>query len=149
MSNPPIVSGLKRILYIFLGLVFVGFGYIGAILPGIPTTPFLLAASFFFVRSSARLHRWLRRTPYFGHLLRDWEEHRGIRRPVKIFAVCMVVTVVSISIAFSNLPVWVRFVIAGCALIGITTILLVPTARPKKSEPEHKPEEMLRAEGDG
>ena len=131
--QPPLVTGWKRVLYVFCGLVMVGCGYIGAILPGIPTTPFLLAASFFFVRSSPRLHRWLRRTPYFGHLLRDWEEHGGIRRPIKIFAVCMVITVVSISITFSNLPIWVKWVIAVCALLGITTILLIPTARPGKN----------------
>jgi uncharacterized membrane protein YbaN (DUF454 family) len=141
-NPPPTATGLKRVLYVCLGLIFVAFGYVGAILPGIPTTPFLLAASFFFVRSSARLHRWLRKTPYFGHLLRDWDEHRGIRRPVKIFAICMVVTVVSISIAFSSLPVWVKFVIGGCAAIGIATILLVPTARPK--EYEGQPEEMQK-----
>ncbi len=126
----PIVRGWKRIVYVVLGLVFVGLGYLGIILPGVPATPFLMAASFFFMRSSPRLHRWLHNSPVFGRLLRDWHHHRGIRKPVKILAVCTIVTVVSCSILFSGLPVWVKWLIAGLALIGITTVLLVPTIRP-------------------
>lgn len=128
--TPPLTTGWRRVLYVCLGLVFVGFAYLGVILPGVPATPFLLVASFFFVRSSPRLHRWLQRAPIFGRLLHDWEVHRGIRRPVKIVAVCLVVTAVTLSIIFSGLPVWAKCVIAGLALVGIATILLVPTARP-------------------
>lgn len=126
---PPIARGGKRVLYVLLGLLFVGLAYLGVILPGVPATPFLLVASFFFMRSSPRLHRWLHRSPIFGRLLRDWQQHRGIRKPVKIFAVVLVITVVTCSIVFSGLPVWVKCVIAGLALIGITTILCVPTIR--------------------
>lgn len=129
-TEPLIVRGWKRVLYVFLGLVFVGLGYLGIILPGVPATPFLLVASFFFMRSSPRLHRWLHRSPVFGRLLRDWHHHRGIRKPIKIFAVCMIVTVVTCSILFSGLPVWVKWMIAGLAAIGITTVLCVPTIRP-------------------
>lgn len=128
-SPPPLVRGWKRVLYVVLGLIFVGFGYLGVILPGVPATPFLMVASFFFMRSSPRMHRWLHRAPLVGKLLRDWELHRGIRKPVKIFAVCMVVTAVTCSIIFSGLPVWAKCVIAGLALVGITTILCVPTIR--------------------
>jgi uncharacterized membrane protein YbaN (DUF454 family) len=132
---PPLATGWRRVLYVGLGLVFVGFGYLGVILPGVPATPFLMIASYFFVRSSPRLHRWLLRSPVFGPLLRDWERHRGIRRPIKIFAVCMVVTVVSCSIAFSHLPVWAKCCIAALALVGIATILCVPTVRELPAQP--------------
>ncbi len=54
----------------------------------------------------------------------------GIRRPVKVFAVCMVVTVVSLSITFGPLPVWLKWVVGGLALVGIGTIVfLVPTIK--------------------
>lgn len=135
-TQQPLVTGWKRIAFPVFGLIFVGLGYIGAVVPGIPTTPFLMAASYFFVRSSPRLHRWLHRSPVFGRLLSDWEEHRGIRRPVKVFAVCMVVTVVLCSIIFSSLPDWVKVVIGCCAAVGVTTILLVPTVRDGKMRDE-------------
>lgn len=129
MSNPTLRTGWKRLAYVIAGLLLVGMAYIGVLLPGVPTTPFLLAASFCFVRSSPRLHRWLRRSPIFGRFLHDWEVHRGIRRPVKIVAIVMVVTVVSCSIAFATVPVWVKCVIGGLACVGIVTILCVPTIR--------------------
>ena len=101
-------------------------------MPGLPTTPWVILASYCFSKSSPRLERWLKRSPIFGKLLRDWEEHRGIRRPVKIFAVCMVVTVVSLSITLGGLPVWVKCVIGGLAAIGVCMIMfVVPTIRDK------------------
>ncbi|WP_246523596.1 YbaN family protein [Gemmata palustris] len=126
---------MRRLLYVSAGLVCVGLAYLGAILPGLPTTPWVLLASYCFSRSSQRLNRWLKRSPIFGRLLRDWEEHRGIRRPVKVLAVCLVVTVVSLSIAFGPLPTWAKVVIGGLAVIGISTILfVVPTIPRAKRE---------------
>ena len=121
---------MKRLAFVVAGLGCVGLAYLGAILPGLPTTPWVLAASYFFARSSPRLERWLKRSPFFGKLIHDWEEHRGIRRGVKVFAVCMIVTVVSLSIIFGRLPIWLRWTIGGLALCGIGTIVfLVPTIR--------------------
>ncbi len=130
MGQPPVVrTGWRRVGLVALGCGLVGLAYLGVLLPGLPTTPFLIAASCCFVRSSPRLHRWLRRSPVFGRLLHDWEVHRGIRRPIKIFAITLVVTVVSCSIAFSSLPIWAKFTIGCLALVGILVILCVPTVR--------------------
>src|SRR5262245_16318568 len=108
----------------------VGMAYLGAILPGLPTTPWVLLAGYCFARSSPRLEGWLKRSPIFGKLLRDWDEHRGIRGWVKVVAVCLVVTVVGLSIALGGLPVWVKWVIGGLALVGISTIVfVVPTIK--------------------
>jgi hypothetical protein len=126
---PPASTGLLRVVYLACGLTLVGLGYLGTIVPGLPVTPFLILASYCFARSSPRLHRWLHRSPVFGRLLSDWETHRGIRRPVKFFAIAMVVVVVSCSIALSGLPRWTKFLIAALALVGIATILMVPTIR--------------------
>ncbi|MCS6863631.1 MAG: YbaN family protein [Gemmataceae bacterium] len=129
-STPPRATGVKRLLLVVAGLASVGMAYLGAILPGLPTTPWVLLASYCFARSSPRLQRWLKRSPVFGRLLHDWEEHRGIRKPVKVFAVVVVVVVVTLSIALSSLPVWVKCVIGGLALVGISVIVfVVPTIR--------------------
>ncbi len=108
--------------------------YLGAVLPGLPTTPWVLLAGYCFSRSSPRLERWLKRSPFFGRLLRDWEEHRGIRLHVKVVAVCLVVTVVTLSIVFGGLPVWVKWVIGGLAAVGVCVIVfVVPTIRSQGS----------------
>ena len=104
--------------------------YLGAVLPGLPTTPWVLLAGYCFSRSSPRLERWLKRSPVFGRLLRDWDEHRGIRRWVKVVAVCLVVTVVALSVVFGGLPVWAKWVIGCLAAIGLCVIVfVVPTIR--------------------
>jgi uncharacterized membrane protein YbaN (DUF454 family) len=121
------------VLFVTAGLVCVGLAYLGAILPGLPTTPWVLLAGYCFSRSSPRLERWLKRSPVFGRLLCDWEEHRGIRLRVKVFAVCLIVCVVTISIVYGGLPIWVRWVIGGCAGIGLCTIVfVVPTIRSRR-----------------
>ena len=61
---------IKRYLYAGLGLLFLGLGGIGVIIPIIPTTPFLLLTSFFFLRSSERLNTWFEGTRMYKRLAR-------------------------------------------------------------------------------
>jgi len=56
---------LIRVLYIILGCIFVTLGVIGIPIPILPTTPFILLAAFFFIRSSNKLNSWLRNHKYF------------------------------------------------------------------------------------
>jgi uncharacterized membrane protein YbaN (DUF454 family) len=132
---PPVVTGWRRVLYILLGLFFVGLAILGAILPVLPTTPFLILASYFFIRSSLRLHRMLLRSPVFGPLLIDWEHHRGVRPDVKVKAIAIVVLVLGASIAYGVIyrdwPWFVPWVIAAVGMIGIGVILRLPTVRPR------------------
>jgi uncharacterized protein len=134
-SNPVVRTGWRRVAWVTLGLALVGLGYLGVLLPGLPTTPFLLAASYCFIRSSPRLHRWLRRSPVFGRLLHDWEVHRGIRRPVKVFAIVLVVLVVGSSIALTTMATWAKVVIGCLAAVGIGVILWVPTVGKASADP--------------
>ncbi|HVK15557.1 MAG TPA: YbaN family protein [Fimbriiglobus sp.] len=130
---PPRASGLRRLLYVAAGLTCVGLAYLGAVLPGLPVTPWVLLASYCFARSSRRLHRWLSRSPIFGRLIRDWDEHRGIRRPVKVLAVALVVAACGFSIGYATVPPWVKWTIGGLGLVGISVILfVVPTIRDGK-----------------
>lgn len=117
-------------LFAGAGVICVGLAYLGAVLPLMPTTPWVLLASYCFARSSRRLSRWLNRAPIFGRLLRDWHEHRGMRRSAKVLAVCFIVVVVSLSIASGRLPGWLSWAAAGLAACGLGTIvLLVPTVK--------------------
>ncbi len=121
-------TGLRRWLFLALGLLFVGIAVLGAILPVLPTTPWVLLAGYCFDRSSPRLHRWLRRSPYFGHMLRDWEEHRGIRWRVKLFALCLVVTVIGYTVLYTQAPDYAKASAVALGSVGVCTILfVVPT----------------------
>jgi uncharacterized membrane protein YbaN (DUF454 family) len=132
---PRVAVGAKRLAYLVAGLVCVGLAYLGALLPGLPATPWVLLASYCFARSSPRLEGWLKRSPVFGKILRDWDEHRGIRRPAKVVAVILVVTVVTLSIALTELPVWLKWTIGALAAVGVIVIVfVVPTIRDQRSE---------------
>lgn len=115
-------SFLKRALFVTLGLTFVGLGAVGVVLPVLPTTPFLLLASYFFVRSSPRLHRWLRNSPLFGSMIRDWEEHRAVRRSVKITALLMVIVVIGATLLFAGLQPWLKVMLIVLGAIGMTVV---------------------------
>lgn len=128
--RPALANGYRRRLFYVAGIVFVVIGGIGLTLPVLPTTPFLLLASYCFARSSPRLEAWLRGTPYFGPLIRDWEEHRGVRPRVKASAITIVVLVIYVTVVFSGAPIWAKWSAVGLAAIGVACILfVVPTLR--------------------
>jgi uncharacterized protein len=120
--TPATYSGVKRFLAIGAGVVLVGVGIIGIFVPGLPATVWFLMASYLFARSSERLHTRLRGSRMAGGLLRDWEDHRAIRRQTKTRAITLVIIFSSISIAFAPIPSASKFGIALLAVTGVTVI---------------------------
>ena len=68
---------MKKIILLAFGHLFLVLGIIGAFLPVLPTTPFLLLAAFFYSKSSDKIHNWLMNHKYLGPPLKDWHE-RGV-----------------------------------------------------------------------
>ena len=118
-------SRWSRWLFLALGWLFVGLAVLGLFLPVLPTTPFLLLASSCFLRSSPRWQRWLMNNRWFGPMLRDWDEHKAVRRPVKVLAV----VVVSLVLAFAvvrDLHWAIRTAIIVPGLIGLIVVWRLP-----------------------
>ena len=69
------------------GLIALGLGILGAFLPVLPTTPFLLLASVLFLRSNKRLYDWLMNHPKLGTYISNFLEHKAIPLRVKIVSV--------------------------------------------------------------
>ena len=61
---------MRRVLFAAAGLMLVGLGVLGIVLPGLPATPFLLLAGYCFARSFPRLHQWFITHPWFGPYIR-------------------------------------------------------------------------------
>lgn len=123
---------ISRFRYAFMGLGFVcvGLGMLGAFLPVLPTTPFLLIALWAFSRSSRRFHHWLYTHPRFGSRLREWHEHGTIPVKVKVSAVSAMAISFSI-MAFVARVKWPVLVATGVfMLVGATYVLSRPSRPP-------------------
>lgn len=102
---------------------------LGVVLPGVPTTPFLLLMSYFLIRSSPWLHARALQLPVVGQAIRDWRENGGVRPHTKLVAYGMVLAVVGGSLAWSSAIVPIKGAIVLLALIGICVVWRLPTAR--------------------
>ncbi len=119
---PKMATGWKRLLYLAGAGITFGLAILGALLPGLPTTPFLLLTSYCLLRSSRRLHEKLLQSRVFGGLLRDWHTHRGVRPGVKTKSLAIMALVVGATVVLSGLPARALIGIVACSMIGVVCI---------------------------
>ena len=111
-----------RAFYIVLGCIAVVLGTIGIFVPGLPTTPLVLLASWCFYRSSPRLQVWLLQS-FLGKYIREYRDKGGLTLRKRISIIFLMATMVAISTIFfiKTLPiriiVWVAGAI-GCIVVG-------------------------------
>ena len=87
MSEQRLISNTARLFYLGLGWLFFGLGVVGAFLPVLPTTPFMILALWAFSNSSEKLRAWLYNHRVFGPPLQRWQEHRVISLRAKMASV--------------------------------------------------------------
>ena len=103
------LTNIKKFLYFVLGCVCIVFAYIGVITPGIPYSPFVVAAAFCFARSSERAHAWIMNHPVFGPFLTNWSTKRVFPQRMKYLMLAMM----TMSLALMY--------ISGVKLIGVAS----------------------------
>jgi uncharacterized protein len=114
-----------RGLWLVAGVLFLGLGLLGVVLPVLPTTPFLLLAAGCFAKSSPRLHRWLLTHPLFGPPIRNWEANGAISRPAKRLAAGSMAAVFLLS-AWAGLS-WPLLLAQGALIaVGLWFVLTRP-----------------------
>lgn len=110
-----------RWIFLVLGVVFFVLGVIGALLPVMPTAPFILLSAACWARGSKRFYLWLINHRLFGKYVRDWEERRAVPRYAKWLA-CIMMSI-SAAMLFYRLPPdmqWVAWLVAlVCTAVGI------------------------------
>ena len=118
-----------RVFFIVAGCIAVILGTIGVVVPGLPTTPLVLLASWCFYKSSPRLQAWLLQS-FLGKYIRDYQEKGGLTTRKRISIILLMATMVAISTIFFiqdwviRIIVWVAGLI-GCIVVGF----VVPKAK--------------------
>ena len=109
-----------RYLYLALGLLCVGLGAFGALVPLVPATPFVLLAFFFFTRSSQRLEYYiLHRSPLRSYLIDFYSGSLSRRRRIYIIATAWASMILS-TILVGKL--WFAVMMAVIAVIAAIVI---------------------------
>lgn len=123
----PLARPLRWALWL-IGSVALALGMLGVVLPGLPTTPFILLAAACYARASPRLHQRMRASTWIGPMLRDWEHHRSLPRRVKTVALTMMGAMISVSVwTFQSRP-WLQFVLLLAGLAALWVVgWLIPT----------------------
>ena len=110
---------MKRIFWLVLGCLGAGAGAIGAVVPMIPTFPFLLLAAVGFARSSQRLHNWFVATKLYQNHLADYAAGRGMTLKTKVRIMVMVTLLMSVGFAIMGF----RGMRVGCIILGCVWLL--------------------------
>lgn len=88
-----------RAIYMVSGFCALALAIVGIVLPLLPTTPFLLVSAFCFARSSPKFHDWLLAHPYFGTVIKEWQQYRAISKRSKISAMVVILFTMVLSVA--------------------------------------------------
>lgn len=119
-----------RALWITAGLVSAGIGIVALFVPLLPSTVFLLFASFAFARSSERLHGWLMEHPRLGPPIVNWQTERAVERGTKWMATVSIVGAVVFSWAI-GLAAWILL----AQVLTLSGVIAYIWSRP---EPRHQ-----------
>lgn len=94
---------MKIVFWRSLVIIFVTLGFIGALLPGLPTTVFLILAAWAASKGWPQVDDWLLNHPKYGPTLRNWREHGTVPRKAKWLA-SMMMMVSGILMLYTNAP---------------------------------------------
>lgn len=122
----------RNIVWLVAGHMAMAMAMVGAVLPLLPTTCFVLLAASCYYKGSPRFHDRLLRHPTFGRMICDWRESRSMSRSAKRYAVVTVVLTISLSIFLvSSLVVRI--------ILGVTMVSLIVMFTRIRTKPDGEP----------
>lgn len=122
---------IYRWIYICLGTIFLVLGIIGAFLPLLPTTPFLLLTSFFYTRGSERINKWFRSTTFYHEYVKGFRKGELTKKQkIKIIITCYIC--LAISAVLVDHP-FTRIILGCIAIAQAISMFIIKT---KKESPE-------------
>lgn len=108
---------IKKAIYLTLGCLGVGLGSLGAVIPLLPTFPFLMLAAFCFGKSSDRLHNWFIHTKLYKNNLETFARGEGMTRKTKLRIMAIVTATLTLGfLMMSSVPL--GRIILGVVWVG-------------------------------
>ena len=122
-------NSVFKVFWTTCGLLLTAIGLIGIVVPGLPTTVFMILAASCFFRSSESLYRWIVQNKLFGQHVKNYRLGLGIPKKAKKAAYTFMWLFILLSIGFilSNDLVVVKILIFIAGLIGTSFIKRLPT----------------------
>ncbi len=118
-----------RCVLFFFGSLFLILGIIGVVIPILPTTPFLLLAAACYLRSSERFYCWLLNHKWFGVIIKNYYEGRGLPLQFKVYTIILLWVTILISIFFFVDSIWIKILLFIIAVSVSIHIVLIKTLR--------------------
>ena len=117
------IRSVRKYLLYFSGLLFLGLGIAGYILPGLPGTIFLIISASCFVRSNDRMYRWVTEHRIFGKLIKNYLETGSMPKRAKVISVLFIWIFTSVSLWVPEYGLLFKIPIVSLAIIGTWYIL--------------------------
>ena len=131
MAGPGLVENARRGLYVFLGVLSLIAGIIGAILPIIPGIPFLILSVSLFARGSKRAHRWLLENRLFGSFVRAEYEGRPLPPAWKWLFILSIWAATALAVWLIPTALWLDIV--QIAIAAVFTVYYLALRRPPET----------------
>ena len=129
-KNPPeqslLMINLKRYGYLLLAYCALAIAAVGIIVPGLPSTEFVLLAAWAAAKSSPRLSAWLHNNRITGKMLHNWNNGRCIERKTKWLISAMMLFALTL-LWLHPVPLWLKII----ASLGMLTGFIVVWQRPE------------------
>ena len=99
---PSLFLRIHKPIFFTIGILSLSLGYIGIVVPGLPTTVFILIAAWAFSKCSTRFTYYIENHKIFGPIILNWKLYRGLSRRAKKMAILMILPtfIFTIYIAF-------------------------------------------------
>jgi len=109
----------KKYILLTLGTIALLLGFLGIFLPLLPTTPFLLLASYCYLRSSKKMYHWIMNHKTFGSYIHNYIEHKAIKKRTRIIALVFLWGSLGVSIYLAPI-LYVKLILA---IIGLAVTI--------------------------
>ncbi len=109
---------MKKVVFIILGSICVLLGAIGILVPGLPTTPFMLLAAWFYFRSSDKLYQKLINNKLLGKYICRYEKNKAISLRTKIYSIAIMWIMIAVSVIFLINSDILKIIVSLVGIIG-------------------------------